>query len=79
MYQKVAGDPAILGFDPWLWATEPSAQSGNDDSSAYERPEHGKLLYSMVLQRKAELVEALFPLKASHHIQCMSWPEVSEP
>lgn len=78
MYEKIASDPAILGFDPWLWATEPPEQSGNDDSSAYERSEHGKLLYSMGLQRKAELVEALFPLRTNHYIQCMSWPEVSE-
>lgn len=77
MYEKVARDPGILGFDPWLWAREPLKPSGNDYSSAYFRSEHGRLLYTMVLRRKAELMEAFFPLRTSAHTQSMSWPEVS--
>jgi len=79
VYEKVASDPAILGFKPWPWATEQPKTFGNDGPGAYNRSEHCKLLYKMGFQRRAELMEALFPLRTSQHIQCMSWPEVSEP
>ena len=30
----------------------------------------------MVQERRSELMEALFPLRTSHTLQCMSWPEL---
>ena len=63
-------------FDPWSWTTKLPSTTQIDAFNAYHRSPHGKLLLNMVLQRKAELMEALFPLRTSHHIQSMSWPEL---
>ena len=75
-YSQFADNPTILGFDPWIWASEPPEEYATEKSNASYQSQHGCLLQRMVQQRKAELMEALFPLRTSHHLQCLSWLEL---
>ena len=65
-----------MGFDPWDWAYKTPDYSDVDAYNAYHQIDHGKLLQGTVLSRKSELMEALFPLRTSNLLQCMSWPEL---
>lgn len=76
MYEKLATSPATAGLDPWAWVSGPSEHGEIDIINRYHQSDHGKLLYQMVRLRKAELMEALFPLKTRHLLQCMSWSEL---
>ena len=72
LYQQ----PEALGFDPLQWAFETPDHSDVDAYNAYHQIDHGTRLQKMVLSRKSELMEALFPLRTSGILQCMSWPEL---
>lgn len=65
-----------MGFDPWDWACKTPNHSNVDAYNAYHQIDHGDRLQKMVLSRKSELMEALFPLRTSNILQCMSWPEL---
>ena len=65
-----------LGFDPLQWASKIPDHSDVDAYNAYYQIDHGTRLQEMVLSRKSELMEALFPLRTSGILQCMSWPEL---
>ena len=71
----MAKDPEEI-FDSWFWTTEPPPDTECDALNAYDQFGHGQCLLDMATQRKAELMEALFPLRTSHHTQCMSGPEL---
>ena len=72
LYQQ----PEALGFDPWQWASKTPDHSDVDAYNAYHQIDHGLRLQKMVLTRKSELMEALFPLRTSGILQCMSWREL---
>ena len=63
-------------FDSWLWIVERPSETEYDALNAYDQFGPGKALLDMATDRKAELMEALFPLRTSHHTQCMSGPEL---
>ena len=76
MYAQLDRYPEALGFDPWAWASKLGAFADSSAYDAYHQIDHGKNLEKMVISRKAELMEALFPLRTSAVFQCQSWPEL---
>lgn len=76
VYQQLGCKPEAVDFDPWEWAGESPDYSDVDAYNAYHQLNHGTRLQKMVLLRKSELMEALFPLRTSSMLQCMSWPEL---
>ena len=73
-------DPLFLSqaeeLDPWGWTTKAPEPSDVDAYNAYYQIFHGQKLYQSVLGRRSELMEALFPLRTTHILQSMSWPEL---
>ncbi len=76
LYQQLRRKPDAMSFDPWEWARKTLDYSDPDLYDAYHQLDHGRRLQEMVLLRKSELMEALFPLRTSAMLQCMSWPEL---
>lgn len=76
VYQQLEHEPEAVGFDPWEWARRPPESSDVDAYNAYHQLNHGLRLQKMVLYRRSELMEALFPLRTSNMLQCISWPEL---
>ena len=76
VYRQLERKPDAVGFDPWEWARKAPDYSNVDAYNAYHQLDHGRRLQEMVLSRKSELMEALFPLRTSGILQCMSWPEL---
>ncbi|CAF9931198.1 MAG: hypothetical protein ALECFALPRED_004952 [Alectoria fallacina] len=76
VYQQLEHEPEAVGFDPWEWARKTPESSDVDAYNAYHQFNHGMRLQEMVLHRRSELMEALFPLRTSNMLQCMSWPEL---
>ena len=64
------------GLDPGGWTQEAPEPSDGDAYNAYHQLFHGQNLHQSVLARRSELMEALFPLRTSHILQSMSWPEL---
>ena len=73
-------DPHFLsqaaGLDPWGWTEIAPEPSDGDAYNAYYQLFHGQKLHQSVLDRRSELMEALFPLRTSHILQSLSWPEL---
>lgn len=76
VYEQLERNPEAVGFDPWEWARKAPGRSDVDAYNAYHQIDHGTRLQEMVLSRKSELMEALFPLRTSDTLQSMSWPEL---
>ena len=72
-YEKLY-DPAY--FDTWAWASQCPSKTDPDAYNSYVQLSHGVRLQNMVRNRKAELMEVLFPLRTSTTLQCMSFPEL---
>ena len=66
----------MVGLCPWTWVNEPPDLANSDIVNYYYNCNHGRMLQNEVYQKRAELMEAFFPLRTSHHVQCMSWPEL---
>lgn len=64
-----------LGFDPLCWSHAVPQPSNIDAYNAFYQLDHGRCLQEAVRHRLAELMDALFPVKTRHVLQCMSWPE----
>ncbi|KAL8720182.1 MAG: hypothetical protein Q9225_002912 [Loekoesia sp. 1 TL-2023] len=65
-----------LGFDPLHWSYAVPQPSDIDVYNAFHQLDHGRRLQEAVRQRLPELMDALFPVKTRHVLQCMSWPEL---
>lgn len=76
VYQQLSHKSEAVGFDPWDWACKTPDSSNLEAYNAYRQIDHGERLQKMVRSRKSELMEALFPLRTSNILQCMSWPEL---
>ncbi len=76
VYQQLERNPKAMGFDPWEWACKPPKHADAVAYNAYHQIDHGVRLQGTILSRQSELMEALFPLRTSDMLQCMSWPEL---
>ena len=63
-----------IGFDPLAWTQDTPANMDRDACESYKH--HGCQLYQMMNSRRIELMEALFPLRTNHLLQCMPWQEL---
>ena len=75
-YQQLGRKPDAVDFDPWEWARKSPDYSNVNAYNAYHQLDHGKRLQEMVLFEESELMEALFSLRISAILQCMSWSEL---
>ena len=76
MYSDLDALSQVAGLDPWAWTKQAPEPSDGDAYNAYHQLSHGQRLQESVLYRRSELMEALFPLRTSHILQSMSWPEL---
>ena len=76
MYSDPHSLSQTVGLDPWDWTEKVPKPTDDDAYNAYYQLFHGQRLYQSVLARRSELMEALFPLRTTHILQSMSWPEL---
>ena len=76
IYAELEHNPKAAGFDTWSWLDDSPKTLGYFGQNLEYQLHDGNKLRNSVRYQKAELMEALFPLRTNHILQSMSWLEL---